>query len=129
MFRVHNIIIDEPCEHFIKVCLQLHHRSTNNWIVMGLLRTVKEKKEGNYKSRYPNIHKSKYISLVLASKFLVNLEGSLFGCFLMFCIHEHSHKKQHSLETCTQLLFMSLQEFFASARFHRVHKNFCYREV
>ena len=34
----------------------------------------------------------------------------------------HSHKKQHSVETCARLLFMLLQDFFASARFHRVHK-------
>ena len=41
---------------------------------------------------------------------------------------EHSQKKR-SLETCARLLFMLLQDFFASARLHRVHKNFCYRKV
>ena len=41
----------------------------------------------------------------------------------------HSHKKLHSLETCPRLLFMLLQDFFASARLHRVHKNFCCRKV
>ena len=35
----------------------------------------------------------------------------------------HSHKKQHSLETCARLFFMLLQDFFASARLHRVHKK------
>ena len=35
----------------------------------------------------------------------------------------HSHKKQHSLETCARLLFMLLQDFFASARLHRLHKK------
>ena len=33
----------------------------------------------------------------------------------------HSHKKYHSLETCAWLLFMLLQDFFASAILHRVH--------
>ena len=41
----------------------------------------------------------------------------------------HSHKKLHSLETCPLLLFMLLEDFFASARLHRVHKNFCCRKV
>ena len=35
----------------------------------------------------------------------------------------------NSLETCTWLLFMLLQDFFTSARLHRVHKRFCYRKV
>ena len=37
--------------------------------------------------------------------------------------------RNSSVETCARLLFMLLQDFFASAKFHRVHKNFCYRKV
>ena len=40
----------------------------------------------------------------------------------------HSQKKKYNLETCTRLLFTLLQDFFASARPHRVHKSFFYRE-
>ena len=36
----------------------------------------------------------------------------------------HGHKKKHSLETCAQPIFMLLQDFFASARLHRVHNLF-----
>ena len=36
---------------------------------------------------------------------------------------EHSHKKKYSLETCVGLLFMLLQDFFASARPHGVYKK------
>ena len=35
---------------------------------------------------------------------------------------DHIHKKYSSLETCARILFMLLQDFFASARLHRVHK-------
>ena len=33
-------------------------------------------------------------------------------------------QEMHSLETCVRLLFMVLQDFFASARLHRRHKKF-----
>ena len=36
----------------------------------------------------------------------------------------HSLKKKYSLETCAQLLFMLLQDFFASTRPHRVDSFF-----
>ena len=35
----------------------------------------------------------------------------------------YSHKKKYSLETCAQLLFMLLQDFFASARPHKLQKK------
>ena len=41
----------------------------------------------------------------------------------------HSLKKKYSLETCARLLFMLLQDFFASTRPHRVDKVFFYRRV
>ena len=31
--------------------------------------------------------------------------------------------RNNSLETCARLLFILLQDFFASVRLHRVHKN------
>ena len=40
------------------------------------------------------------------------------------CGITHSLKKTYSLETCARLLFMLLQDFFASTRPHRVDKGF-----
>ena len=40
------------------------------------------------------------------------------------CGITHSLKKTYSLETCARLLFMLLQDFFASTRPHRVDKVF-----
>ena len=37
---------------------------------------------------------------------------------------DHSHKKQHSLETSARLLFMLLQDFFASARLQSAQNLF-----
>ena len=42
-------------------------------------------------------------------------------CFFQL---DHSHKKQHSLETSTRLLFMLLQDFFASARLQSAQNLF-----
>ena len=40
----------------------------------------------------------------------------------------HSHKKKYSLKTCERLLLMLLQDFFASARHHRMQNNFVAEE-
>ena len=58
-----------------------------------------------------------------------NVGGSTVNVLIHNQVFHHSHKKQHSLETCARLLFMLLQDFFASARLHRVRKNFCYQKV
>ena len=61
-----------------------------------------------------------------------NNEQPLIAVLFCFTHAEHSLyivTRNNSLETCVQLLFMLLQDFFASARFHRVHKSFCYRKV
>ena len=47
--------------------------------------------------------------------------------FHLFSIN--SHKKNYNLETCAWLLLMLLQNFLASARSHRVHKNFFCQRV
>ena len=38
--------------------------------------------------------------------------------------HDHSHKKQHSLGTCVQLLFMLLQDFLLVPDSTESTKNF-----
>ena len=45
-----------------------------------------------------------------------NVGGSTVNVLIHNQVFHHSHKKQHSLETCARLLFMLLQDFFASAR-------------
>ena len=71
--------------------------------------------------------------------YLANCSAFVFGTYNYFLalypatcyriFSNHSHKKKSSLETCARLFFISLQDLFASARLHRVHKNFSYRKV
>ena len=53
--------------------------------------------------------------------------GWLATSIFLICLHIVT--KNSSLETCARLWFMLLQDFFASAKIHRVRKNFCYRKV
>ena len=46
--------------------------------------------------------------------------GWLATSIFLICLHIVT--KNSSLETCARLWFMLLQDFFASARLHRVHK-------
>ena len=49
-----------------------------------------------------------------------------FPCFIVYIIVTRNNIVW---KLARRLLFMLLQNFFASARLHRVHKNFCYRNV
>ena len=68
-------------ENSKKVCL--HSRSTSKWTGMSLLSPIKEKEKETTKTAIPNIHNCKYISLNLASTFLITLEGSIFSCSVL----------------------------------------------
>ena len=71
-----------------------------------------------------------FLTFSVTSKHFSNHDKNIMqvSCVKSSRFH-HSHKKLHSLETCPLLLFMLLEDFFASARLHRVHKNFCCRKV
>ena len=75
------------------------------------------------------IFREKYFSSYTLLIAQVSLPGSFTSWDIGLYVYYHSHKKQHSLETCPRLLFMLLQDVFASARLHRVHKNCCYQKM
>ena len=95
-----------------------------------------------YKVNIYHISKSKRYFNVNLSTFYFHMKKKIFAdfeisisaplsqikCHTLFTLTwnlwlKHSHKKKHSLETWARLLFMLLQDFFASARFQRVHEK------
>ena len=97
---------------FSEVLGQLPPRKVAPWIIVP--------KEISF---YYFVSPNNCIMLLMVLKLVVYIQALLNILISMV------NPQSHSLETCVWLLFMLLQDFFASARLHRVHKSFCYLKV